>query len=806
MTPASTVSGTTGINASAIGTGTVTVTTAAGAGGNVTGTANSGIVTSAVNGNATLTVNSTVTGTGTGNAGVTSTATGTGNNSLIVAAGSTVTGGLTASGARLSQTGTGSNIITNSGLITGPGTAADPIISSGTTNAGTTTITNNVGAIIQSTGAAAAQPGDLAIFSPVLTGAYNVTNAGLLRGRIGLTSGADTVTNSGTWTVHEGGAGVANAAANFGLGVDSLVNSGTINAGNALNATFATNFLGIENITNTATGVVNAGLFAGSVTNFATPFVQTTNNVGIFNVTGALNFTGAGGSTVTNTGVFNMQTATGVTTDTTTFNVAVGVGAASNAYTPGVAYNWVGGAGSTVRVNANVGNLGSSGSTVPSDRLLISGSTTGRTGIAINNTNTGFGSYNPTGITIVGVNGATNNNFVLSSMTGGGPSAMLQSSRGPNGAIKNGAFFYPLLMTSGGGDGIGTEYRLFGLPDVELFQLPVAVTGAQTLFYDTAADWQARQNDLRKYAVGGGQSAGEISAAPGYYAPRGNGVWMKASGGFLSANRSQSLSNYAPAAWQMGNVDTSYNQNTYSLVVGADYSFEDKISATDTITIGAMAGYVNSTLSFKSSPTTYTYTGATFGLSATYLKNGWFADALLKADILSIGMNFPSLAGTGFSSTTVDGRNLGGITSAGYRFDFAKWYIEPSVTLAYVSTTIENFSGLGMNVNFNNGQDFRGALGGQVGTVAMQTDNALIDLSLTAKVWDQFVSTNSVVVGGAGAGLTMNDPHSQVFGEIVGSFSYYSKDSPWSGFVNAGGKFNDQFWAINAMAGGRYKF
>jgi hypothetical protein len=232
-----------------------------------------------------------------------------------------------------------------------------------------------------------------------------------------------------------------------------------------------------------------------------------------------------------------------------------------------------------------------------------------------------FGTFNPTGITLVGVGGSTNNNFFLASMTGGG-SAQLDPSRGPNGAIKNGLFFYPLLMTPGS-NGLSTEYRLLGLPDVELFQLPVAMTGMQTLFYDTAADWQARQNDLRKYALRAGQSAGDIAAAPGYYAPRGNGVWAKATGGYLSRNNSQSLGSIVPAASQLPNVDTSYNQSTFSFMVGGDYSWEGKFGPEDSITVGAFVGYVNSNLNFKTSPTSFTYQGASVGVSGTYLNQGW---------------------------------------------------------------------------------------------------------------------------------------------------------------------------------------
>jgi hypothetical protein len=807
VTPGSTVTGATGINASTTGAGTVGVTVA----NAVTGTVASGITTSVGNGTGTINVNgaTTVTGAGSGNAGIAATGTGTGATTITVAAaGGAVTGGTTASGIRIVQSGTGSNVIVNSGTISGSGAAVDPVIYASVTNAGTTTITNNAGATIRSNNAVVAdRAADLAISSPVATGAFTITNSGTLLGRIALTGNADGVTNTAgaTWTLRNGGLAPATDAANFGAGVDTLTNSGTINVGDTASAAFANNLTGLETFTNTATGVLNAGQFAGSTTNVTTALVQTVTNAGTVNVINALNFTGAAGSTASNSGLINMQTAVGVTSDTTTFNVTVGTGAASNTYTPGVAYNFVGAAGSRLALNANIGTTASQGSAVPADRLLISGSATGRTAITINNTNGGLGGYNPMGITLVGVNGATSNNFFIAGLTGGGP-AQLQSNRGPNGAIKSGFFFYPLLMTSGAADGIATEYRLFGMPDVEAFQLPVAMTGAQTLFFDTAVDWQARQSDLRRYAVRGGQSAGDISAAPGYYAPRGNGVWMKASGGYLSRSASQSLGNIVPVAGQLPNADTSYNQSTFSIIVGGDASMDFGGSRDGAFTFGAFAGYVNSTLNFKSSPTNFTYQGATFGVSGTYQAGGFFADLLLKADILSIGMNFPSLAPFGFGGTTAGGRNFGGIASTGYRFDQGGWYVEPSVTLAYVSTTIDGMSGLGVAASYNTGQDFRGALGAQVGVTAFEDSKSLFNVSLTGKVWDQFVSTSGIVLGGAGSGLTLNDPHAQVFGEVIAAFNYYGKDSAWSGFVNAGGKFNDQFWSLNATLGGRYRF
>ena len=126
-----------------------------------------------------------------------------------------------------------------------------------------------------------------------------------------------------------------------------------------------------------------------------------------------------------------MRTSGAATTDVTALNMTVGTGAASNTYTPGVAYNFNGGTNSRLGLDTFVGAVSSTGSAVPSDRLLISGSATATTGILINDTNTASGSYNPVGITLVAVNGASTNAFFLQGVSSNDE---LQSGRGPMGA------------------------------------------------------------------------------------------------------------------------------------------------------------------------------------------------------------------------------------------------------------------------------------------------------------------------------------------------------------------------------------
>ena len=63
----------------------------------------------------------------------------------------------------------------------------------------------------------------------------------------------------------------------------------------------------------------------------------------------------------------------------------------------------------------------------------------------------------------------------------------------------------------------------------------------------------------------------------------------------------------------LGSFDLSFKQNTYSVMGGVDFGKEAVLSASDTMILGLMAGYVDSRLNFKSSSNSFKYKGATVG-------------------------------------------------------------------------------------------------------------------------------------------------------------------------------------------------
>jgi hypothetical protein len=794
-----------GIDASTNAGGTISVTAA----DSVTGTALDGILTSAVDGDTLVTINGgTTSASVAGYAAVNEMASGLGNLGVVVASGAAVSGGTTTTGVMLVQSGTGNNAVTNTGLITGAGTAAGPVIYVSATGTQTNTITNNVGGVIQSANATANnRPADLAIFTPVATGAFIIRNYGTLNGQIYLSDQVNTVTNTGTWNLRDNGASGYIGAAFGSSGSNSLINStGTINAGNAL-ATATTTFSGLNILTNG--GTINAGLWGSSdVTTFtASGGSQMVTNTGTFNVHGLLAF--AGSSTFNNAGgLIDMRTSGSATTDLVTLNTTVTGGGAthlSNTYVPGVAYNFAGGTNSRLGLDTHVGAASSTGASVPSDRLLISGNATSTTGILINDTNSGSGSYNPVGITLVAVNGTSSNAFTLAGVTSSANTDVLQASRGPLGAIKKGFWFYPLLQTThatAAADGLSgansTEYRLYGLPDVEAFELGLAGTGAENVWYETTQAITERQQEIRD-----DWNYGRTNYKPA--------LWVKITGSWTSRTMPlQTLSSYAALAGVLPGFDTSFDQDTFAIQLGADKAYSHVFSAGDALVVGAGAGYVTSKLKFTSSRNAFDYSGATLHGSVDYYNGPFFLDVLVKGDLLTLDYKFGTLSPFAYSSDSTAADSWGVMSSAGLHFPFShtRLYFEPMLTIAYQESGLDAFSALGTTADFTQGDTLRGAIGGRLGGVLNDDENSYLMASLTGRYWDEFSNHTGLVLSSSGPAIALDDMHREKgFGEVSGRLSLSGKNwGGWSGYISSGAKFNSAFTTVNLNGGVRFQW
>ncbi|MBS7539325.1 autotransporter outer membrane beta-barrel domain-containing protein [Ancylobacter lacus] len=579
-----------------------------------------------------------------------------------------------------------------------------------------------------------------------------VANDGTLYGLVALSGGDDSFGNasSGNW---------ASVGANdFGVGSDTLANAGRLVTALRGGVAESTGFSGLESFVNGDPSGVGAGtltMIDGDTLSSAATRDRTY-------VSGT--FAGQGNSTL-------------------------GVDA------------WLGGPGSTSD-QLVVGGLDAGGNPVSG------AATSGVTSLYVNDVNArGAGAYNPGGILVVAVqNGQTQaGDFVLSSSSPNYSSTF-------GGVIDKGLFFYDLAVQPNPDGGLG-QY-LVGLPDQEAFELPMFITGAQTIWYETSGVWLDRQADLRSYLmapqpVGPAttlvtKEQGLVTKAPPRAVPDSvtPGVWGKAIGSWASWD---STSSYSGAGSTGYSFDTGYDQDTYGFIAGADFG---KTAGDSAFIFGVMGGYVASSLDFNSSATSGDYSGGTVGVYATYLKGGFFVDGLFKADILELDYSVPSLGPVGYSGETTDVTSLGFTIDTGYRFTLQETYfIEPVATLSYVSTRIDDLNGLeGTIVRFNDGESLRGSLGGRLGGRVYENDRYWLEASLTGRLWYEFEGDNSVTISNPGSPFTSTDDFDGAFGEVGARINWFGKGTGWNGFVNGSVTFNGDYTSGTALTGVRYQW
>jgi hypothetical protein len=871
VTNNNTVNGYSAIFALATGSGNTTVTTAAGAAGNVTGTGGFGIQATGVNGAITVNANAQRISGASDGGGIVTNGFGSGTTTINVSSATLVSGGTnlgaqTAAGITANSTASGAIVINNNGQcsvlncqfgVLGLGnTFANAAIAFSNT-IGTVTINNNAGAFIGSNllPSASVTAWAIANTNGDATGSNVVNNASTIIGRVQTGGGNDFFYNySGShWAL--AGAGEDGVAADFAAGVDTLSNqsSNSIYISGPLS-----NMNGLEIINNTGTihagnapceAAATAGCTVGSQVNFnaTAGLAQTVVNSSFMNINGhtTFNSTAAAGSSFLNTsgGVIDMSlfqtgtlqpigvppagtpafpASTHITTDYLALNATTAGSSDLNyTYAFGTSYNYTGAGDNRAYLDTNIGAPGTA-----SDRMIVSGTATGRTNLYLWDTSTTpGGTFNPTGITLAAVNGPSSNAFFLGGQTNplhqspGAYNDQYLPDFGPMGAIKKGLFVSALLQAPLPGSPAGSRYALFTLPDIEAFQLPIITTAAQNIFFETAVGWLDHQDEVRNWmryskcrqGLIGGSGADLLIKAP-VCQLGGPGAWMKAIGSWTDRNVTQSLGGIAAPASVLTPFDLGYRQSTYALYGGVDFATDNFARPYDVGIMGLMGGYIESRVTFKNSPTRFDFTGGTVGISGTYINGGFFADGLLKADVLEMKASLPTLTAFAIPSQSLQVVNAGVLANIGYRWDFSRlFYLEPIGSASYVSTHVNNFGIPGTSVQFSNGQSLRAAVGVRTGVNWLETAAYQIDTSMTAKLWGEFLGSNPVNFISVGGDpnvvpLTLNDKVSRAYGELAAQANFTHKGSGWSGFLNASTRFNDQFTTVSGRTGIRFQW
>jgi outer membrane autotransporter protein len=250
----------------------------------------------------------------------------------------------------------------------------------------------------------------------------------------------------------------------------------------------------------------------------------------------------------------------------------------------------------------------------------------------------------------------------------------------------------------------------------------------------------------------------------------------------------------------LGTFDTGFNQNVYTLLGGVDMSPNGGGSG---FRFGAFGGYVQSGLNFDNYGTSATYTGGKVGGYAAYTQGGFYMDAQLDADFMSVAFNAPLGGGVTIDTT---GTTIGVLANVGDRMYSGKNFFEPLASLAYANMTLGDQNVGGASVNFSNGESLRGGVGARVGTTMKGKDGVLTELSLLGRVWDEFSGNNTVTITDGVSTDTFTNDTSGLYGEVSGTVTIADTKTDLSTFLSGGAIFGSDSTTWNAKAGVRKGF
>jgi Autotransporter beta-domain/Autochaperone Domain Type 1 len=430
---------------------------------------------------------------------------------------------------------------------------------------------------------------------------------------------------------------------------------------------------------------------------------------------------------------------------------------------------------STLAVDAFLAGPGNS----DSDRFGIDGDVSGRTKVVVNNTNYGPGVFNPQGIEVVAVSGATpsENAFYLEQ------------------SIDTGFFNYDLFFTPTGSG--FWELRSFAGPGA--FLLPQLVTAAQDIWHQSASTWFDRTADLRVLLNGGASPAaydpgGKSLGAAGPY-PLTPAVWARGSGGWLDRDGTQRTTAYG----RDYSFDMDRDLETIDFQVGVDMGKRDVLTGGDALVFGLLGGFVHGDLDYDALARQFNFDGGQVGAYANYLNGGLFVDTLLNVHLYSLDTNT-----LGFPDS-LDANTVGLRTDTGYRFGSFSGgpFIEPLATIEVTWADIDGFSLGGNTVSFGDDANVRGRLGLRAGTTTEVWDSTLMEPFVTGSLWGNLTDDNSATLVSTGRTFRFEDQLQDVWGEISAGVNFFNFSQTTAVFAKVDVTFGDDLTGLGGKAGMR---
>jgi len=453
----------------------------------------------------------------------------------------------------------------------------------------------------------------------------------------------------------------------------------------------------------TAVSTLAAGTIRGAID--LTDNADTLANAGTFDAIGTSAF-GGGTDIFTNSGTTRSVNGAAVLGGLETFNntglVDLADGATGDRLTVG---DFVGGANSRLAVDVDF--------TAGVADVLVTGVATGTTTVDVNAEGSQFG-FNDTGILVVDAAAGTGSGaFVL-----------------PGGNIDNGYIISGLIF-----DAANFNFLLVNAPGQPIFETAM-VAGMTFNTWHQGADAVESQLETARAPLGGSSASNLL----------GNGRfggWIQVYAGQTEREATQSFT----AGGTTTTFDVSYEQDYEGVQGGIDHQSGDTI-------FGLTVGFGRSDTQFEASPSTVELDSLNLGAYAQFASGNFYANILAKVDWVDLETN----PGAGLAAQ-FDAMSYGVRGVAGFRFDFGRFFAEPSVSLSWVTSDLDDYTSGGATVTFDNATSVQGTAGLRVGGAFATSGGGVISPFAGIRLVEEFSGDNeSDFTLGSVLNLTQDGP------------------------------------------------
>jgi outer membrane autotransporter protein len=245
-------------------------------------------------------------------------------------------------------------------------------------------------------------------------------------------------------------------------------------------------------------------------------------------------------------------------------------------------------------------------------------------------------------------------------------------------------------------------------------------------------------------------------------------------------------------------ISLNYDQDYFGFQTG--YDFVPAFGEED-IVLGLTGGYLSSNLGFDGTADNVRYDAFNIGAYAGINSGRFFANALVKYDFITADVR----ARTAGYSVDLDGAAYGVRLEAGYRWGEDDFFVQPLASFEYQQASLDDFSALGADIDFDRFDGLRGMIGARLGGETKVNGSNTLTYYLGGQLAHQSQTGDGLTFSTGAASVEIANRLSNTFGRFDLGLNIASQNGV-SGFIEANADISGGYTSYGGRTGLKIEF